>query len=85
MNPNEVQFSGEEFQYDARAFQSSSSGFIARVIRCSHGIIKNEKQARYVLMLLSLLLIIISVFVFLKASPRIESSVPSPDFNSLET
>lgn len=61
--PPRVIFEEEEFQHSTRTFGSENSKIIRWVMRCSGGIIKNEKQANYVLLGFVILAIIISFFL----------------------
>jgi len=61
--PSHIVFEGEEFQRSARSFNSEKSGMIQWVIKYSGGLVKNEKQASYVLIGFVVLVIIISLFL----------------------
>ena len=60
--PPSVTFEGEEFHQPATFSQTQTPGIVGWVIQCSGGLIKNEKQAHYVLVGF---VVIALVFVFL--------------------
>ena len=60
-----VIFESEEFQKSATAFQTQTPGIIRWVMQGSGGLIKNEKQAQYVLIgFVVVAIIFVSILVF---------------------
>jgi hypothetical protein len=57
-----IKFEGEEFQRP-RSFQAPTSGIVEWIIKYSGGVIKDEKQAQYVLIGFVAVAIIISIFL----------------------
>ncbi|MDQ1299877.1 MAG: hypothetical protein QG636_545 [Patescibacteria group bacterium] len=45
----QVTFENEEFQRPVTSSQTQTPGIVGWVVKCSGGLIKNEKQAQYVL------------------------------------
>ncbi|HEY4508909.1 MAG TPA: hypothetical protein VJC13_01340 [Candidatus Paceibacterota bacterium] len=62
--PPKVVFDNEQFQRFNQSFQTKTPKIVEWIIKSSGGLIKNENQANYVLIGLSVLAIIISLFLF---------------------
>ncbi len=62
--PASVTFEGEEFQKPATVFQTQTPGIVRWVMQGSGGLIKNEKQAQYVLVGF-VVIAVVSVFVLM--------------------
>ena len=61
-------------QQSASSFYPGTPKIIQLVIKCSGGLVKNEKQAQYVLVGLIVLMVIITIVIFL-----IGSGQPTPN------
>ncbi|NCS68189.1 hypothetical protein GW777_07500 [Candidatus Peregrinibacteria bacterium] len=61
--PPKIVFEGEEFQRPRQSFQTSTPKIVQWVIKYSGGLIKDEKQANYVLIGFVVLAIIVSLFL----------------------
>lgn len=76
---NEVQFDIDQVQ--RTSFNSKESIFVRLVTNYSGGLIKDERQANYVLLGFAMLLIVISLLLFsgvnIKRGPDIPPSVPT--------
>ena len=59
--PPRIVFEGEEFQHSARSFNSENPKTVQWVIKYSGGLVKDEKQANYVLIGFVVLVIAISL------------------------
>ncbi|PIR70024.1 MAG: hypothetical protein COU46_03765 [Candidatus Niyogibacteria bacterium CG10_big_fil_rev_8_21_14_0_10_42_19] len=64
-----VVFGGEELQLSAQSFQAPTPKIMQWVMKYSWGVIKNEKQASYVLVGFAVLTIIISLFLIFGGKP----------------
>ncbi|MFH1454738.1 MAG: hypothetical protein ABIF22_00195 [bacterium] len=62
--PSKIVFEGEEFQQTAHSFQTSTPKIVQWVIKYSGGLVKDEKQASYVLIGFVTLAIVVSLFLF---------------------
>ena len=60
--PPKIVFEGQEFQQSARSFQTPTPKIVEWVIKYSSGLVKDKKQANYVLIGFVVLMIIISLF-----------------------
>ncbi len=71
--------SQDEGQQSAQSFSPGTPKFVQWVIKYSGGLIKSEAQAQYVLLAFSALAIIVSLFLFFKASGgiRIKNQAPT--------
>lgn len=58
-----IVFEGEEFQ-QSRSFQRSTPKIVQWVIKYSGGLVKDEKQANYVLLGFVVVAVVISLFLF---------------------
>lgn len=61
--PSRVVFEGEEQQYSSQSFKSDSPKMIQWVIKYSGGIVKNDKQANFVLIIFVIVMVALSLFV----------------------
>ncbi|MBU1246687.1 hypothetical protein KJ973_00270 [Patescibacteria group bacterium] len=63
--PSKIVFEGEEFQQTAHSFQTSTPKIIQWVIKYSGGLIKDERQANYVLIgFVAVAIIVVFIFLF---------------------
>ena len=79
---NKVKFGSEEFRRPARSDASETPKIIRWVIKCSGGLIKNEKQATYVLFGFVAVMVVISLFVIFSGgtSQPASGTIPSSQF-----
>lgn len=68
-----------------RLYYPGTPKIIKWVIKYSGGLIKDEKQASYVLFGFLIIAIVIILFLLFNSGPDIKPSIPSPEFNPLET
>lgn len=61
--PSKVVFEDQEFQYSVQSFQIPTPKIIEWVIKYSGGLVKDEKQASYILIGFVAVAIILSVFL----------------------
>lgn len=78
---NEIQFDVDTVQRSQ--FKSSESMLVRGVIRYSHGLIKNETRANYVLLGVSVLMIVLSMLLFSKANERPPQPSPQEMFRMM--
>jgi len=64
--PPKIVFEGEEFLRPSQSFQTPTPKIVQWVIKYSGGLIKDEKQASYVLVGFVALAIVVSFFLFLR-------------------
>jgi hypothetical protein len=65
-NNSKVEFENDWSRPNNHYGQRNTSKMIALVIKYSGGIIKDEKQASYVVLIISILVIIVSLFILFK-------------------
>jgi|GEM_PF-901415 len=77
-----IKFEGEEFQRPSRSFQTPSPKIVQWVIKYSGGLVKDEKQASYVLIgFVVLAIVVVIIFLFsgggekVKYSPRVQEEM----------
>ncbi len=75
--PPKIVFEGEEPQYPARSFQTPTPKIVGWVIKYSGGLVKDEKQANYVLIGFVAVVIIISLFMLFSGGSNSKPPVPS--------
>jgi len=61
--PPKIMFEGEEFQRTRQSFQTPTPKIVKLIIKYSGGLIKDEKQANYVLIGFVTVTIVISLFL----------------------
>lgn len=75
--PSKIVFKGEEFQRSQKSFQSPTPKITQLIIKYSHGAIKDERRANYVLVGFVALAIVISLFLIFGGSRIIIDSSKS--------
>lgn len=68
--PGKIVFEGEEFQRPSQSFQTPTPKIVEWVIKYSGGLIKDEKQANYILIGFVVLVVIISLMVIFTSSSQ---------------
>lgn len=63
--PPKIVFEGEQFQRTTRSFETPTPKIVQWVIKYSGGLIKDERQANYILIGFVAVAIIVSLFLFL--------------------
>ena len=82
MYPNEeiskVVFDSDRLNRQTRTFQDQTPKFIQAVINHSGGLIKDENQAQNVMIGFSVIIIVISIFLFINSSsgPKTQELTP---------
>jgi len=71
----EIVFESDEFQQTRQSFQTATPKIVEWVIKYSGGLVKDEKQASYVLIGFVVVAIIVSLFLIFGA---VSSSSPPP-------
>lgn len=69
-----VVFKGDDFQYATQSFQPRTSKITQWTIKCSGGLIQNEKQANVVLLGFAIVAIIVSLFLFFGGDSLVDNS-----------
>jgi len=62
--PEKIVFGNEEFQRTRQSFQTPTPNILQWVIKYSGGVVKDEKQASYVLIGFVVVAIVVSLFLF---------------------
>ena len=78
-----IVFEGEEFQ-QSRSFQRSTPKIVGWVIKYSGGLIKDEKQANYVLIGLTVAAIIASLFLVFGGDKNKQQELPRMVLKEIE-
>ncbi len=72
--PGKIVFEGGEFQRTRQSFQTPTPKIVEWVIKYSGGVIKDEKQANYVLIGFVAVAIIISLFLIFSSGSNVSSN-----------
>lgn len=66
-----VKFEGQEFQHPTQSFRSHTPKIVQWIMRYSGGLIKDEKQASYILLAFVVLVIVISLLLIFGGGTKI--------------
>jgi len=76
--PPKVVFGGDESQRTRQSFQTPTPKIVEWVIKYSGGLVKNEKQANYVLLGFVVVAIIVFLMVVFSGGSEIQPPPPTP-------
>ena len=77
-------FEGEEFQRTRQSFQTPTPKIVKLIIKYSGGLIKDEKQANYVLIGLTVAAIIASLFLVFGGDKNKQQELPPMVLKEIE-
>ena len=82
--PPKIMFEGEEFQRTRQSFQTPTPKIVKLIIKYSGGLIKDEKQANYVLIGLTVAAIIASLFLVFGGEKNKQQELPPMVLKEIE-